>query len=83
VLPLEFRHPADSRAITAGDELEIPSLPGALESGKALNVRNLTRGTQLALGHGLDPRRIQIVRAGGLLALAALEAPGTTARSRV
>jgi aconitate hydratase len=65
VLPLRSDgHPSRLRR---GDELEIPGLPDGLERGKPLVMRNLTRGTQISLHHGLNDREIEIVRAGGLL----------------
>jgi aconitate hydratase len=81
VLPVEFRHDADARHIQAGDELEFPGLPGALEPGKPLNVRNLTRGAQYTVGHRLDALDIAWLRRGGLLATAALE-PVAASRGR-
>jgi aconitate hydratase len=70
VLAAEFRHERDEREIGRGDELEIPGLPGALEPGKPLTVRNLTRGSQYTVAHRLDVRGIDWLRAGGLLAAA-------------
>jgi hypothetical protein len=58
----------DYRSLRQGDELEIPGLPDALEVGRPLVVRNLTRGVQFAVSHGLDARELEIVKAGGLLA---------------
>jgi aconitate hydratase len=68
VLAAEFRHERDEREIERGDELEIPGLPGALEPGRPLTVRNLTRGSQYTVAHRLDARAIDWLRAGGLLA---------------
>ncbi|HKQ56422.1 MAG TPA: hypothetical protein VJY35_01025, partial [Candidatus Eisenbacteria bacterium] len=65
ILPLRSDgHPSRLRR---GDELEIPGLPDGLERNKPLVVRNLTRGTQISLHHGLADREIEIVRTGGLL----------------
>jgi aconitate hydratase len=68
ILPLRLRILADERGIHEGDELEIPGLPESLEPGKPVTVRNLARGSQLALPHDLSAREIEVVVAGGLLA---------------
>lgn len=65
ILALEVAHPAELASLEAGDELEIPGLPEALEPGKPLVVRDLTRGHQVAAGHALDARAIAVVTAGG------------------
>jgi len=70
VLALRFLAPGDYDDVCAGDELEIPDLPEALETGKPLVVRNLTRGGQYALHHDLGSDEIDEVRAGGRLAAA-------------
>jgi aconitate hydratase len=57
-----------------GDELEIPSLPEAVEPGHPVGVRNLTSGIQDTLHHGLDSGLVAVWRAGGLLSLAVAEA---------
>jgi aconitate hydratase len=69
VLPLRLRSDADHAELATGDELEIPDLPEGLETGKPLVLRDLTRGSQLALDHDLEPREVELVRAGGLLRL--------------
>jgi aconitate hydratase len=74
VLPLRLRLESDYHALAAGDELEIPGLPETLEPGKPLVVRNLTRASQHTLPHDLGAREIELIRAGGLLALAQIEA---------
>ncbi len=51
----------------AGEELEVPSLPEAVEPGHPVGVRNLTRGVQDTLHHGLDAAAVAVWRAGGLL----------------
>jgi aconitate hydratase len=67
VLPLLLASDGDYENLEAGDELEIPGLPEALEPDRPLVVRNLTRGSQFAVQHRLDARELEIVRAGGLL----------------
>jgi aconitate hydratase len=68
VLPLLLATEQDYEGIREGDELEVPGLPEALESGRPLVVRNLTRGLQLAMSHDLEAREIEWVKAGGVLA---------------
>ena len=75
VLALRFLSASDYEDVQVGDELEIPDLPEALEAGKALAVRNLTRGAQYALHHDLSGGEIDEVRAGGRLAVARRPAP--------
>src|SRR5207249_979658 len=70
VLALTTHRPLAGIAL-AGEELEFPSLPEAVEPGHPIGVRNLTRGLQQTLAHGLDGTAVAIWRAGGLLAGAA------------
>ncbi len=72
ILPLRFRGAGQARAFTAGEELELPDLPGALEVGTPVVARNLTRGIQAALGHELGALEIGVLRSGGILAHASL-----------
>ena len=57
--------------LAIGDELEIPGLPDMLERNKPVVARNLTCGSQISLHHDLTEREIELVRAGGLLAVGA------------
>ena len=75
VLPLCFASEADYDAVERGDDLELPGLPETPAPGRPLAVRDLTRGTQLAMRHDLDPRELEIVRAGGLLPFTLREPP--------
>ena len=76
ILALRFLASGDYLDVCTGDELEIPDLPEALEEGKPLGVRNLTRGMQYAVHHDLEEDQIEEVRAGGRLASARQRAPG-------
>jgi len=67
ILPLVFMAEADYEALQQADELELADLPGALRAGGPLHVVNHTQGTQFEVLHGLTPREIEIVLAGGLL----------------
>ena len=75
VLPLVLASPGDGVELKTGDELEITGLPEGLEPGRPLVIRNLTRAMQVIVNHDLDARAIEIVRAGGLLALVRAAAP--------
>jgi aconitate hydratase len=69
VLPLVLGEgPGD---IEPGDEMELAGMPEALVPAHAVMARDLTRGTQHALRHGLGARDIAILHAGGLVALVA------------
>jgi hypothetical protein len=68
VLPLTSTRHALGRLARLGEEIEVPSLPEAVEPGHSVGVRNLTRGVQDALTHGLDGELVDIWRRGGLLA---------------
>jgi aconitate hydratase len=76
VLPLRPHQAADVARLEPGDELELPDVPDALSPRKPLVLRDLTRGSQLALRHDLSERDIAIVRAGGLLRGLSDRAPG-------
>ncbi len=76
ILALRFLGVGDFHDVRTGDELEIPDLPEALEEGKPLGVRNLTRGMQYAVHHDLEGDQIEEVRLGGRLAAARTRAPG-------
>jgi len=71
ILPLLFTGEADARGVAPGDELEIPGLGDALEVGRAITARNLTRGVQYTLRHELGALECAIARAGGRLPYAA------------
>jgi aconitate hydratase len=68
VLALRFMEARTRAQLSPGDEIEIPNLPEIIEPGRPLVVRNLTRGLQHVVRHGLDARDIAVWRAGGILA---------------
>lgn len=74
VLPLTFLRRVDAMTLAGGEELELAGLSDALEPGRPLVMRNLTRGGTHGVQHGLDPQALEIARAGGLLALVAFSA---------
>jgi aconitate hydratase len=67
ILPLVFANEADYDALERGDEWEIVGVHAALEAGKDLTVRNLTRGGTFTLAYDLTERQVAIILAGGLL----------------
>jgi aconitate hydratase len=67
VVPLLLREVALPGTLECGDELELSGVPESLVPGRAVVGRNLTRGTRLALGHGLAGRDVEVLRAGGIV----------------
>jgi aconitate hydratase len=67
VLPLRFRDPDDWERIEAGDQLRLEGLRDALPRGRALEVRNETRGADLGVEHACSPRQVEVLLAGGLI----------------
>ncbi len=68
ILPLASSRRGVGELARLGEEIEIPGVPEGVEPGHAVGVRNLTRGAQDALTHGLDEALVAIWRAGGRLA---------------
>jgi hypothetical protein len=64
--PLRFIDPEDAHLIQQGDRLAITGLRKALESGHTLFVKNITRKQAYPLHHGLSPRQVTMLLAGGL-----------------
>jgi len=68
---LRFARPADAHLVREGDEVEVPALAASLGGSTDPALRDLTRGSQLRLLNDLDARSVELLEAGGLLALAA------------
>ena len=68
VLPLEFTEPADYDAVRPGDVLLFQDLHTGLAGGSELTVHNVTQGTDHRVRHGLSPRQITTIQAGGRIA---------------
>jgi aconitate hydratase len=64
--PLRFIDPADSDGIQQGDWLELPEIRAALEDGRPVLVRNVTKGSTFRVTHTLSPRQLAMLLAGGL-----------------
>ncbi|MFH1484727.1 MAG: aconitate hydratase [Chloroflexota bacterium] len=67
ILPLTLVNEEDHKALEQGDEIVIGNLHRSLRQGDSIAVRNLTKGKGIVAGHGLSPRQVEIVLAGGLL----------------
>ncbi|ADG83195.1 aconitate hydratase [Thermincola potens] len=65
IVPLTFINEADYDAIGQGDKLAIDFSKMA-EAGK-VTVTNLANGKEITMEHGLSPRQVDIIKAGGLL----------------
>lgn len=67
ILPLTFASEADYNQVSQGDDLEIHDVREGLQEGPELVVKNLSRGTEFRVKHGLTGRQVEIILAGGLL----------------
>ena len=68
ILPFVFKNEADYDTIDQMDELELPNIREAIESGKdTVILKNLTKGTEMELEPVLTERQRGLVLAGGLL----------------
>ena len=68
VLPLTFVYAVDYDRIELNDELAIDGVRKALTAGRrTFALRNVTRGLDLEVEHGLSERQVRILLAGGLI----------------
>lgn len=67
ILPLTFADAGDYDAVQPGDVLRLEGVRERLAAGDALEVVNVTRDRRFRALHGLTPRQVEIVLAGGLL----------------
>ena len=67
ILPLTFLEADDFDRIRQGDRLEIEHAVESLRRGNSIVVKNATRNTSFAAGHGLSARQIEAVLEGGLI----------------
>ncbi len=70
ILPLTFADPDDYKKIGEGDTIELSDLHKSLASGKYTLI-NKTNNTEIELDCVLSERQIEIMLAGGLIALTA------------
>ncbi len=67
IVPLVFTEQSDYEAIEANDEIEVSDWRAAVQAGKKVKVRNLTKGTAFECTYDLSERQRKIVVAGGML----------------
>ncbi len=69
VLALEFADPTDYDRVEQGDRLVLDGLRDALPAGHDLVIHNAIRREEYAVCHGLSPRQLRMVLAGGQVPL--------------
>ena len=67
ILPLIFKNEKAYDGIDQGDRLEIPGIREILEAGRAITVRNTTKGIDFEVTCNLSRRQRDILLAGGAL----------------
>jgi aconitate hydratase len=67
ILPLTFVNAADYDSIEQGDDLIMPDVRSGLTAGETLVLENKAKSKQYEVRHGLTPRQIEIILAGGML----------------
>ncbi len=80
IVALEFADPADYDGIDQGDVLVVEGVRSALTSRETISVENTTKGRVIELRHRLSARQIDMVLAGGRIALLR-QAKGNAPRS--
>lgn len=70
ILPLTFADPADYERVAQGDRLVLNGVFDGMECGK-MTLVDETNGAQIPLTCSFTPREIAILKAGGLLGVAA------------
>ncbi|MBC7260511.1 MAG: aconitate hydratase, partial [Chloroflexi bacterium] len=69
IVPLTFKEESDYDRIEQGDEIEIPNIRHALETGGPVVVRNKTKGIEFEVAYNLSERQKAAILAGGTLAM--------------
>ncbi len=70
ILPLLLVDALDGDRLAAGEALEIPDVRGAVRGDEPFGLRNLARGEEIQVRHGLTERHKDVLLAGGMLAWA-------------
>jgi len=68
IIPLTFKNDSDYDSLNQGDEIEIPDIHNNIKEGKALSVKNKTKGIEFEVAYNLSDRQKEMVLAGGTLA---------------
>lgn len=79
ILPLEFDTGQDYDEMQPGDILSCVDLRRQLAQGAGLTVTNETQGRDIAVRHGLSPRQIQVIMAGGVIGYFRMRTRGSDA----
>jgi aconitate hydratase len=69
IVPFELEDPADGQWIEPGDELEIRNVARALQQGGPVEALDRTQNRPLRLRHRMTRRQVEMVLAGGIIAL--------------
>jgi aconitate hydratase len=69
ILPLRFADPRDYDRIAPGDVLLLDGVRDALVTGDELLIVNTSENQRFTVRHGLSPRQVEIVLAGGQIPL--------------
>jgi aconitate hydratase len=67
VLPVSFVREDDYDRVSQGDRLVLRGLHDRLKEGVELEVENETQGIWFPVKHGLSPRQVDVLLAGGLI----------------
>jgi aconitate hydratase len=67
IMPLTFTNEADYDKIQQGDALELANVRDVLTQGRAMVLRNVTRGVDIPVTYEFTDRQKQLLLTGGLL----------------
>jgi aconitate hydratase len=67
MLPMTFVDPQDYERIEQGDSLEVDRVREALQKGKRIDIKNVTRNEVYPVAHHLSGRQLEMVLAGSLI----------------
>jgi aconitate hydratase len=77
IMPLTFTNEADYDKIQQGDALELANVRDVLTQGRAMVLRNVTRGVDIPVTYEFTDRQKKLLLAGGLLNYIRQSAPAT------
>ncbi len=66
ILPLIFCSDDEYNSLSAGDELVIEE-PGEQLKSEVVIIKNISKNREIKARHGLSPRQLDLIKAGGLL----------------